>query len=181
MLTNLLPPERKKTLKRAYVMRLSATAFLLLSFLVISLTLLQSPILLFKWNQVQALKSEEARSTQELGTIGSTEAGGRIKMMNDNLVYLARLSTTTSAVETVTMITNLPYTDVRLTGLSYTPSAKGAPGKMIVNGTAATREALQRYVNLLRTIPLVTGADLPISTFAKESDIPFSIALTGTF
>jgi hypothetical protein len=51
---------------------------------------------------------------------------------------------------------------------------------MMITGSAATRTALQSFKEELASLPFVTSADLPISAFAKESDIPFSITVTGS-
>ncbi len=51
---------------------------------------------------------------------------------------------------------------------------------MTVSGMAATRDALRQYATALGGLPYVSKADLPISAYAKDSDITFTITLTGT-
>jgi len=45
---------------------------------------------------------------------------------------------------------------------------------------ADNRETLRQYLGVLDALPQVAKAELPISAYAKEKDIGFTITLTGT-
>jgi hypothetical protein len=47
-----------------------------------------------------------------------------------------------------------------------------------IKGNAMSREILVSYANLIRTDDLFEKVDLPISSLARESNIPFSIVVT---
>ncbi len=102
----------------------------------------------------------------------------RVNALTEKVTKLAgsaRAHTTSDALRAILLV---PHPGVRITGLSFTP---GVSGKMILVGTATTRETLRSYVATLGTLPYVSNVDLPISAYAKESNIEFSIVLTGTF
>ena len=64
--------------------------------------------------------------------------------------------------------------------MSYSTPTKGVGGKVVLIGVASTRQTLQAYTDTLENL-LHISVDLPISAYAKESDIPFSISLSGFF
>jgi len=77
----------------------------------------------------------------------------------------------------------------RRTGESYTHVGEGVydtleftaeDGKKIlsVSGTAANREALRTYQLALQGAPFTLTAALPVSAYAKDSDIAFTITIT---
>lgn len=92
------------------------------------------------------------------------------------LQQTAQGSTASSVVRAVIAV---PHPGIHIDHLSFTRKGEGQEATMIVAGVAASREVLRAYSGTLSLLPYVTKADLPISSFAKEADIPFSITLTG--
>ncbi len=179
-LVNLLPPEREKQETRGYYLRLTSTVLVFAAFLLLCASVLQGPLLLFQWERMRALNAESNALSGQLSSTSGGEFSNRIKRLEGNISYLSRLATSTSVTENVASLTGLPHTGVQLSGLSYVPGTKNS-GNMTISGMASTRTALQRYVDVLGTVPFVKNADLPISAYAKDSDIPFTITVTGTF
>ena len=64
--------------------------------------------------------------------------------------------------------------------ITKTPPVRGNDGKMVLTGIASTRETLRTYVTTLSRLPYVSNAEVPISVYAKESLIPFTLTLTGS-
>jgi len=180
-LIRLLPGERRRAFQNDYFFRLGTITALMLSLLVVIHGVLLAPAY-FNLQQSKALEQGRLDAIAErLASSGDQEIVGRLSMLGSETEHLAKIGSTPSAVASVRSILTLPRSGVSLTGFSFTPPAGKAVGQMKVTGTATSRDSLRRYQSTLATLPGVSGADLPISAYAKESDIPFTITLSGTF
>lgn len=181
-LTNLLPRERVALLTRNYFFRLSTVGVLMLAAIVLINLIMLIPSYLFLESDIAAAKQNLAALDTSLIASRGTEVGARLDRVEVDAAYLARLEKQTTAAAALRGVLAEPHPSIAITGISFTAAAtQGDDGKMIVSGTAATRDALRRYSVALSSLPFVEKADLPISAYAKDSDIPFSITLTGTF
>lgn len=180
-LINLLPPDSKSQVERMYATRLFTTALFFASLLVVSAILLRTPVFLYERERLDALEQEKARLSSQAGVVAAGEVGARLTRSSEDLAYLSRLATTTDVTNTTSQLTELPHAGMSITKLSYTAGTKPGEGRVTIAGTARTREALQQYVAALQRVPFVKSADLPISAYAKERDISFTITVTGTF
>ena len=62
---------------------------------------------------------------------------------------------------------------------AYALSRSGSEvAPVLVRGTASSRTVLATFRDALQAHPLIAKVDLPISNFAKERDISFSVTLT---
>lgn len=177
----MLPGDRNKLEKRKYYLRLIALTLVFASFLIIVAAVLRIPLLILEQGQARTSKGQADALSVKLASMGVNDSDSRLKVLSDNLTYLFRLSSTTSVTTTITTFTELPHPGISITGVNYTAGDKKALGKVTISGTAVSREALQKYVAALENTPLVRNTDLPISTYAKESDIPFVITVNGAF
>lgn len=181
-LTNLLPEARTRQFRRRYFLRLTTVAFVLLAFLVLLHAVLLLPTYLYA-------RSETARGKAELATLdASADSAGEAKvterqaLLQGTATNLARLGTAPTASAALRTALAVPRPGVALTGFTFTaPVAPNSPAYMQITGIAGSRDALRQYATALGALPFVTGADLPISAYAKEADIEFTITLTVTF
>lgn len=179
-LTNLIPRDRRKAVDSLYTIRLSSIAILFLSFLVVSAVLLRIPLYIYQYQQVQTQKQNLENLTSRLQESQGQSVTSRFKTLNDNIAYMSRLATSSSATAATAAILNVPHPGIVISGLSYSPSTKGTDGKMTLTGTAATRTSLHQYVDALSGQPYVKNVDLPISAYAKENDISFTTTISGS-
>lgn len=179
-LTNLLPEERIRSLRRVYFIRLAVVAILLLSGVILVHAVLLLPSYLYLRNQVGERNASLTALTTTLAGSEEKEISARVAALSEDSAYLARLSSVPKASAAIRAITALPRSGIRLTGFSFAPKV-GAETTMSVSGVATTREALRTFEQSLADQPFITSADLPISAYAKERDIPFTISLTGPF
>lgn len=180
-LIRLLPDERRRAFQNDYFFRLGTITALVLAVLVVIHGILLAPAY-FNLQQSKSLEQSRLDAiAQRLASSGDQEIVGRLSMLGSETEHLAKIGGTPSAAASVRSILTLPRSGISLTGFSFTPPAGKAVGQMRVTGTAVSRDSLRRYQSTLATLPGVSGADLPISSYAKESDIPFTITLSGTF
>src|SRR5262249_11864932 len=94
--------------------------------------------------------------------------------------YLSRLATTSPATAALRGVLAVPRPGITLSGFTYQPRIHAADGTMNLTGTASTRETLRAYTDALGQLPYIADVNLPIGAYAKESNIPFTIVLTGS-
>jgi hypothetical protein len=179
-LTNLLPAERIRALKREYFIRLATVGVFALTTVVVASGALLVPSYLYLNQEIRARATRSTELDAKLAASQGRETNQRLTALSDSAIYLARLATTTAATAALRGVLGVPHTGITLTGFVFTPSTQGANGKMILTGMATTRETLRAYDLALSQLLYVSNADLPISAYAKESAIPFTITLTGT-
>jgi len=179
-LTNLLPEDRVRSLRQVYFMRLAVVGVLLLAGVTVVHGVLLLPSYLYLRNQVGERTAALAALTTTLAGSEEKEISVRVAALAEDSAHLARLSSVPKASAAVRAVTALPRPGIRLTGFSFAPKEEGE-AVMSLSGIATTREALRTFEQSLADEPYITSADLPISAYAKERDIPFTISLTGPF
>lgn len=178
-LINLLPPERATATRREYFVRLGVVSLLLLAAALVVHGVLLLPSYLYLHQQVVDRQARVASLDAALTGSEGQQVNARVETLDANATYLARLSNAASASASIRTVLSTPHTGIRLIGFTYAPPLGAAPGRIGVTGIADTRESLRRYDAALAALPFVISADLPISAYAKESDIEFTITLTG--
>lgn len=179
-LIDLLPPERRNALAREYLVRFSVVGLLFVTLLTLAAAVLLLP--------TYVLLSESARAKEaHLATIESTfsSAAGatlsaRLAKLSDNAAVLSALARAPSASATLRAALTIARPGILLSNLAYTPADGAVAGKLVLSGTAATREALRGYQLALSSAPFSAAANLPVSAYAKDSNISFSITVTLT-
>jgi|CXWL01.1.fsa_nt_gi Tfp pilus assembly protein PilN len=179
-LTNLLPANKIRAFKRLYFIRL-ITVVLFMSFLVLCAhTLLLLPSYLYSASQADEKQKQIDGLNASLQTTEEKEAKSRVATLQETVTYLGRLEKTPVASDLIRAVLQAPHEGVRLSGFTVnTGTTPSTTPRMGVSGIAASRDSLRLYVLALEQLPFVTSAELPISAYAKDSEIPFTISLSG--
>jgi hypothetical protein len=180
-LTNLLPRDRVRILRTEYFFRLATVAVLGLVGLVIVCGVLLFPSYLFLGIQVSSRSAEIANLGNASKNADQASAAARLTALADDTTYLATLAKKPNVSKTIKNVLAVPHPGITLSGFTFAPPKGSTNGTMTVSGTSATRDALRSYSLALRSVPTVDSADLPVSAYAKDSNIPFTVTLTGTF
>lgn len=180
-LTNLLPPEHQRTFLRIYFMRL-CTVFI--SF-VITLTLIAIVLLLPTYVLLSSsLRGEEARLASFESNLDPTDGADiskRIYAISNNLKSLASLGSEPSVSAILRTALAVPHKGIYLSGFSYVPvigvPPSQRPATLVISGIAKSRADLHEYEKALASAPFAVSTNLPVSTYAIENNIPFSITI----
>ncbi len=181
-MSNLLPLEQQKEIHREYVLR---RAIILLAFLLVVLVaavvfLLPSFVVSYykKGEMTDRVtyftQSDAALKEDDTIRLKLHDVNKKLEVVKapDQNFYIYSLFRTILADQ---------VPGVKLTELSYdTKSSKDGSGYITVGGTALDRESLTVFVNNLSREVVFSSVDLPISNFAKDRDIDFSIQIVHT-
>jgi Tfp pilus assembly protein PilN len=178
-LTNLLPRSKIKSFKREYLFRLATVGILLLVLLVIILGVLLIPSYLYAREEITTESGALDRLSKTLDTAEAQQAQGELSTLQTESTQLTKLSSVPKASATIDAVLNVPRTGISINGFTFTPPQNGNAGTLQISGVAGTREELSAYDQSLGALPFVTNANLPISEYAQDSNIPFTITLTG--
>jgi hypothetical protein len=177
-LTNLLPPERKRAVSRRYFLRLGVVIAVLVTSLVGATAVLLIPTYVFLDGSENAKKSHLTTVESTLSAADGASLSSRLATLSSNAAKLVTLSNAPSVSGTVRAMLALARPGVTLSDFSYAAPSGKVPGTLIVSGTAATRDALRNYQMALQGASFARSAVLPVSAYAKDSDINFTITVS---
>ena len=176
-LTNLLPPDRQRALARDYFLRLYVVILWFITALVLSAALLLVPTYVFLSGNVAIKKEQLANITSVLSSAEKMALLMRLDALEGDATALVALAAAPSASAIIRPMLSIPHPEVALSGFSYTPASKKASGTLSVSGTAATRNALGGYQRALQNSPFALSADVPVSAYARDTNITFTSSI----
>lgn len=176
--TNLLPLERQHVISRDYFLRLGVTIVIFVTLLILAAVVLLVPTYVLLSESVRA--KEAHLGSIESALFSTDEAGlvARLAALSENAATLSALASAPSTSATIRVALAVSRPGISLSGLVYAPATEMRPGTLSISGTAATRDALRSYQLVLSGSSFVTAADLPVSAYAKDSNISFTITVT---
>ena len=179
-LTNLLPPERRRALSRAFLLRVAVVAVVLVTFLTLAAAVLLIPTYVFLEGNASAKEVRLASMEASLSSSDEAALSARLSALSSNAAKISALATAPSASALIQKVLAASRPGITLSGFSYTPAAGKSPGTVVISGIAATRDALRNYQLTLQGAPFAQSATLPVSVYASDSDISFAITVTLT-
>lgn len=177
-LTDLLSPERRAALARGYFLRLGTVSALFATALVIAAAALLAPTYVFLARSIAAREARLASMKAAFASSDDAALSARLSAIKDDADALSALEHSPSVSATVRSALAVSRAGVALSGFEYAPPAAKRPGSLTISGTAATRDALRGYQLALENAPFASSVSLPVSTYAKDKDIPFTITVT---
>lgn len=176
--TNLLPQERQKLLSRDYLLRAGVVTSVLATILVLSSAVLLVPTYVFLSGNANAKKTELARIESALSSSEEAALSERLATLSANAASLASLSNARSVSALIRGVLSIPRPGVALSSISVASSKDNGSGTIIISGKSATRDSLRSYQLAMQGAPFARSAVLPVSAYAKDSDISFTITIT---
>lgn len=177
-LTDLLSPERHHALARDYFMRLGVVAICFATALVLVSVLLLLPTYVFLAKSSSAKEARLANIESALSSSDGTALAARLAALTSNTDALAALAHAPSVSAIIRSALAIAHPGITFSGFVYTHADETRPGTLAISGTAATRDALRSYQLALQGAPLALSSDLPVSTYAKDSNITFTVTVT---
>jgi len=177
-LTNLLPIERQRGLLHEYFLRLGVVIAVLITILTGVAALLLIPTYVFLLQSASAKMAHLASIESVLSSADEKVLSARLAVLSNDAAILIALGEARSPSALIRTLLSVPRPGVTLSSFVYTPALGEAPGTLTLFGVATTRDALRAYQLAVQGAPFTATADLPVSAYAKDTDITFSIAVT---
>lgn len=177
-LTNLLPLARRRALRRDYFVRLCVVVALLATALSLAAAALLLPAYVFLTESANAKQKHLASIESAVSSSDEVALSARLTALSNNAATLSALAGARSASAVISAVLAISRPGIVLSGFAYSPIADKNPGALAISGTAAARDALRSYQLALQNAPFVRSADLPVSAYAKDTAIAFTITVT---
>lgn len=172
----LLPNVQKKSIKKEYFLRFLVVmlSFSLTAGILFLVSLLPSYFLLsVKENSV----SQEFENKKKSASAALDEdLLSAVKISKEMLALLKLVDGKFSMRDSIVKIISKKNSGIRIDGVSMNHS-KDEQYRISLRGTSKNRELLKSFAESLKAEKEFSGVDLPISNFAKISDIDFNITL----
>lgn len=178
-MSNLLPPEQKKSLLHLYRMRFFAVVFIaIICVAAIGIAALIPSFFVSKESEATLTASRDVLASHETSSIQKSLSQSIIDI-NDRLsVFSGSWFTSPILADFVDPILSAKPAGLRLTDLSFTPDKSGMTAKVEISGVANNRELLLAFGDKVKQLPNFSNVDIPITSFIKDSNVTFTI--TGT-
>jgi len=179
-LTNLLPLDRQRALSREYLFRIGVIIAVLTTALTFSAAVLLIPTYVLLEESANAKNMQLTKTTATLSSADERALSARLTALSSNAATLVALSHTPSVSATVRAVLAIARPGITLSGFSYAPSSGAGKdsGTIGLSGVSATRDALRSYQLALQSAPFALSAALPVSAYAKDANIAFTITVT---
>lgn len=177
-LTNLLPHGRQRAIRRDYFIRLSVVIILVVTALSLAAAVLLLPTYVFLAASESAGKAHLASIESALSSSDDSALSAQLSALSRNAAILSALADAPSASSIMRAILAISHPGIILSGFIYSPATDKSQSTLAISGVAATRDALRNYQLTLQGAPFARSADLPVSAYAKDSAITFTITVT---
>ena len=176
--TNLLPEERQRILRHGYFLRLGVVIIICISGLICAAALLLLPTYIFLTENAHAKETRLANIESVLSSPDEASLSGQLSALSDDVAILQTLATAPSVSSIMCAMLAVPHPGITLSGFAYSPAAGKNFGTLAISGVAATRDALRNYQLALQSASFARAADLPISAYAEDTNIDFTVTVT---
>ncbi len=177
---NLLPKTEKEIIRREYRTRL-AVVCLWFSFAVFAFSsLLLLPALFLSSEKEKTAQEHFETLSKSVGRSNAAELDATLKDAKSRLALFSRASPKMFLHEMLALIVSIKTDRISLTRFAFVAPAEGKREVDIV-GVGKNRSALTAFIKALERTRLFEKVEVPISNFAKDTDIDFSARASGEF
>lgn len=175
---NLLPDDRRVAVRKSYVVRVVTVALWLIVILIVIGGLLLTPTYIFLSGTLNAKENRLAAIQSTLSSSADANLSKRLTDLSTSAVNLITITKSDNVSSLMRSVLAVPHPDISLTNFTYAPVAGKNPATLTIGGVSDTRDALRSYQLALSSASFAKDANLPVSTYAKETDLPFIITIT---
>ena len=181
-MANLITEKQKRLIKIEYFVRLFSV------YLLIPISLLGFFLLAYLVPYYLSVSEKDLKVAEQFKSVLNVEnkenTGENVSKIVDQTVEQMKaveLYGGTSLVPSVyfNKIISNKNPDIKITKLSFSP-VNNKQAQFLVGGTAKSREGLVIFIEDLKSKAGFSSVDSPVSDFAKNSNIPFTITLKTT-
>lgn len=176
-MSNLLPQSVQRQNRREYHLRFAAVSLYALSVLSLGATVLLVPSYILSSAKEEIAQKEQVLFKERVELAPGESVAGQIEAINARVKILSSDLGPNIAPIIEESVLGIRPRSITLSDIRYERDSKGVR-KVTVGGTAATRDALQQYVETLEKTGQFSGVELPLSNFVKRTNIEFVASMT---
>ena len=175
-MSNLLPQRHKADLLKLYRKRYVSLAFFGVAFLaLVAIVLLLPSYLYLRSSQILLTTKRDTLASYETATI-ATQLAGTVTDINSRLgVFPAVTPASPLIAGMIDPILQVEPAAVHITEFDFAPGITAVQAKVSVSGVADSRTDLLAFADKVRDIASFTSVDVPITSFIKDTDVPFTL------
>lgn len=174
---NLIPDNLKADIIREYAGRRLIVWFAGFTLLCVSLFVFLLPTYIYVFFEEKNLLSQSELLKDSAQFKKADDVVKVITETNEQLRVVASVPYTTTPISALEKVITAKNPPIRIADIEYSQSPNGS-STISVRGVAGTRDSLRQFVASLEAVDVFTAATLPVSNFAKDKDIEFSISVT---
>ncbi len=178
-MTNLLPQEQQRVIRREYAYRRTIVALGVLACAVLVSAGFLVPSYILSGVRLQ----EAERASLTMRAQETPRGQEALAVLADTRAKIALLAGDEGATATdvVDRITRRKTDNIKIGSIVFSHKTTDNPGLIMVTGLAKDRESLTSFLKSIQSDVSFSSASVPVSNFAKDRDIPFSMEITGDF
>lgn len=171
---NLIPPAARKSVVLEYWLRVTSVWLFLFGTGCMIVAVLLLPTYMIVRGQIANLDGQVATATEQTTTFDSGVA--ELKKATAAAALLTEGVGATPFSTYIKLLEDIAGDAVLLHSIVFTKDPTG--GKVVLSGTATTRESLAAFRDALEAHPAFTGVVLPIDSLLKNRDLLFSMTVS---
>ncbi len=177
---NLLPKTEKETIRREYHIRLAVVSLWLLFAVGIISSALLLPSFLLSLEKERTAQQHFDALAKSVERKSAADSDAVLKGAKSRLALMSREAPKVFLHELLMLIVSIKTDRISLTNFSFTEPVEGKR-EIAIAGVGKDRSALLSFVKALERTGLFEKVEVPISNFAKDTDIDFEVRAYGTF
>lgn len=174
---NLLPDNLRKIIVKEYSLRRAIVILFFIIFIQISFMVFLMPTWLISTYKEEDVVLRGADMNGRLSNLNIASTTDDIKSLNNKVSVIQTYLDYPGFNKYLTFILSKQTKSILIKNIAYS-NADSKSVTISVDGTAATREVLRNFVKSLQTSESFKSVDIPISNYAKEKDLVFTIKIT---
>ena len=172
---NLLSQNNKEILIQGYKKRFLITLNWSLFFAFIVSTILLMPVFI-----ANSSKSKEIRKKSELNlnvVNSQKDLLSLATLINSRSSKVLAFKDATIVISRIKEITSLASTDknISISDIEYSQVTEEDKSKIVISGVSRNRQSLINLEKSLKEVSFIENVSLPVTSFVKDTDLPFSI------
>lgn len=173
---HLLTEDHKEKILKEYQRRAWVVFSLGIIAVVVVSTLFMVPVYIMTYSRYSEAVDIKKNLDKEIAIREDAGVSQNIKDMSSSLSALSMFDKNDLPSVYIEKISKIKPSDVRINKILFTPS-EGSNTAIDISGKARTRASLVEFTERLKKENIFENINIPISNFAKDSNIDFSVKL----
>lgn len=179
MYYNVLPEEVKKLLKKEYRLRFFSVLIISISSVVIFMSVVMFSLLVLVFSENKNILGELESIKDSSLENGGAEILSELKFTKEKIAVLKQGDEKNQPSELIEKILSSKPSGARIDSIVY--EQKDGAKSFLVSGRGDDRASIISFQDALEETSPFKKVDLPVGIFARNTNIPYTLTITGNF